>query len=38
MKIKESHGNERKSVYTKEGENNFRGKIYVPDDLEIIEL
>lgn len=34
----ESHGNERKSVYTKEGENNFRGKIYVPDDLEIIEL
>lgn len=34
----ESHGNERKSLYTKEGKENFNGNIYVPDDLEIIEL
>lgn len=34
----ESHGNERKSLYTKEGKENFKGNIYVPDDLEIIEL
>ena len=34
----ESHGNERKSLYIKEGKENFSGNIYVPDDLEIIEL
>lgn len=34
----ESHGNERKSLYTKEGKENFSGNIYVPDDLEMIEL
>lgn len=34
----ESHGDERKSLYTKEAKENFSGNIYVPDDLEIIEL
>lgn len=34
----DSHGNERKSLYKKEGKENFSGNIYVPDDLEIIEL
>ncbi len=34
----ESHGNERKSLYIKEGKENFSGNIYVPDDLEMIEL
>ncbi len=34
----ESHGKDRKELYTKEGIQNFKGKIYVPDDLEIIEL
>ncbi len=34
----ESHGNERKSLYIKEGKENFIGNIYVPNDLEIIEL
>ncbi len=34
----ESHGNERKSLYTKEGKENFSGNVYVPDDLEVIEL
>ena len=34
----ESHGNERKSLYIKEGKENFIGNIYVPDELEIIEL
>lgn len=33
----ESHNN-RKELYTKEGKENFSGNIYVPDDLEIIEL
>lgn len=34
----ESHGNERKNLYKKEAQESFRGNIYVPDDLEIIEL
>lgn len=33
----ESHNN-RKELYKKEGKENFSGNIYVPDDLEIIEL
>lgn len=34
----ESHIKDRKELYTKEGTENFKGNIYVPDDLEIIEL
>lgn len=34
----ESHGDGRKKLYTKEGKENFDGNIYVPDDLEVIEL
>ena len=34
----ESHGNERKKLYTKEAQESFKGNIYVPDDFEIIEL
>lgn len=34
----ESHGAERKKLYTQEGKANFKGNIIVPDDLEIIEL
>lgn len=34
----ESHGNERKKLYTQEGKENFSGNIYVPEDFEIIEL
>ena len=34
----ETHGMERKKLYTKEGKNNFRGNIYIPDEFEIIEL
>ena len=34
----ESHGTERKTLYTKEAQENFKGNIYVPDDLEIIKL
>ena len=34
----ESHGNERKALYEKEGKENFNGKICVPNDLEEIEL
>ena len=34
----ESHGNERKNLYTKEAQGSFDGNIYVPNDLEIIEL
>lgn len=34
----ESHGSERKNLYTKEGKENFSGNILVPNDLEIIEL
>lgn len=34
----ESHIKDRKELYTKEGTKNFKGNIYVPDDLEVIEL
>ena len=34
----ESHGIERKKLYIEEGKNNFNGNIYVPDELEVIEL
>ncbi len=34
----ESHGTERKKLYTNEAQENFKGNIIVPDDLEIIEL
>lgn len=34
----ESHGKERKKLYTEEAQKNFNGNVYVPDDLEIIEL
>ena len=34
----ESHGNERKKLYTQEAEQTFKGNIYVPDELEIIEI
>lgn len=29
---------ERKELYTKEAKEYFKGNIYVPDDLEVIEL
>ena len=34
----ESHGTERKKLYMNEAQENFRGNVIVPDDLEIIEL
>lgn len=34
----ESHGDKRKELYTKEAEEFFKGKVYVPNDLETIEL
>ena len=34
----ESHGDERKTLYEKEGKENFNGKIYVPNDLEEIVI
>lgn len=34
----ESHGDERKSLYTKEAQESFNGNVYVPNDMEIIEL
>lgn len=34
----ESHGTARKSLYTKEGQDNFNGNVIVPDDLEIIDI
>lgn len=34
----ESHGSERKALYTKEAKNVFAGKVIVPDDLEVIQL
>lgn len=34
----ESHGKDRKRVYMKEGQENFKGNVFVPDELEIIEL
>jgi len=34
----ESHGTERKKLYTKEGKENFKGNVIVPEDLEVIEI
>lgn len=34
----ESHGIERKKLYIQEAKDNFEGNIYVPDELETIEL
>ena len=34
----ESHGEERKELYTKEGKESFNGNIIVPNDLEEIEI
>lgn len=34
----ESHGTERKKRYIQEAEESFKGNVYVPDDLEIIEM
>jgi len=34
----ETHGDERKKLYTAEGKQFYRGNLYVPDDLEVIEL
>ena len=34
----ESHGIERKMLYTNEGQENFDGNVIVPDELEIIEI
>ena len=34
----ESHGTDRKRLYTEEAQEKFKGNVYVPDDLKIIEL
>lgn len=34
----ESHGSERKALYTKEGQEYFNGNVIVPDELEIINI
>lgn len=34
----ENHREERKKLYTLEAQENFRGNVYVPNDLEIIDL
>lgn len=34
----DSHGAERKSLYTKEGQDYFDGNVIVPDELEIIDI
>lgn len=34
----ESHGSERKALYTKEAKSVFAGNVIVPDDLEVIQL
>ncbi len=34
----DSHGEKRKELYTNEAQKYFNGKIYVPDDREIIEI
>lgn len=34
----ETHGEERKALYTKEAQSVFSGNIIVPDDLEVIQL
>lgn len=34
----DSHGNDRKMLYTKEGQEDFDGNVIVPEELEIIEI
>lgn len=34
----ESHGTERKALYTNEGQENFNGNVIVPDELENIDI
>lgn len=34
----ESHGSERKNLYMEEAKSVFDGNVYVPDDLEVIQL
>lgn len=34
----DSHGKDRKALYTKEAQDYFNGKVIVPDDLETIEI
>ena len=34
----DSHGIERKELYTNEGQENFNGKVIVPNDLESIDI
>lgn len=34
----ENLGKNRKEIYTKEAKENFKGKVFVPDDFDIIEL
>ena len=34
----ESHGIDRKKLYTKEGQDNFKGNVIVPEDLEVIDI
>lgn len=34
----ESHGEDRKKLYTKEAQDSFNGNIIVPDDMEVIEI
>lgn len=34
----ESHREERKKFYTKEGQENFNGNVIVPDDLDVIKI
>lgn len=34
----ESHGSERKALYTNEGQKSFSGNVIVPDELETIEI
>ena len=34
----ETHGSDRKRLYTNEGLEYFNGKVFVPDDLEVIDI
>jgi len=34
----ESHGDKRKELYVQEAKENFKGNVFVPNDLDIIEL
>lgn len=34
----ETHGKERKKLYTEEAKSVFTGDVYVPDDMEVIKL